>query len=341
MGSTTGAGLVSNAAVVGAKYIRPPLGECIPRGTYSVGSTEQTPKWIADVPLHEVRGGEFQLGQHPVTNAEWRCFMEAGGYEDVHLWKSPAAKLWRSGEITYACWEFWWTYYREWMKRKGRLIELLGEAGELSIAEVASMIRRRDETPKEFKNFLEVERLGEQMRSGRFNKPAGLIVDSDNPLQPVSGICWFEVQAYCVWLSEQSGEKWRLPTEAEWEVGARYGAPGHENYPWGNTFDQQRCNTVMSGIYGPTPIGMFPKGVTASSLYDMSGNVAEWTSSRYDKPYGDQDEKQTKPSKFALRVLRGGSWYYGKEYARLTFRLQYHPGFRARTAGFRVLRDWA
>jgi formylglycine-generating enzyme required for sulfatase activity len=77
----------------------------------------------------------------------------------------------------------------------------------------------------------------------------------------------------------------------------------------------------------------------------MSGNVFEWTSSKYlHYPYRtddgrDDDEHKSDPREYAGRVLRGGSWYYGKHYASISFRLRYHPGFRPRTTGFRLLRE--
>jgi formylglycine-generating enzyme len=83
---------------------------------------------------------------------------------------------------------------------------------------------------------------------------------------------------------------------------------------------------------------MFPGGDTRSGLCDMSGNALEWTSTIHrDYPYSADREDMSDGE--SLRVVRGGSWYYGRAYAMLPFRFGYHPGFRARTAGFRLARD--
>ena len=91
---------------------------------------------------------------------------------------------------------------------------------------------------------------------------------------------------------------------------------------------------------GATPVGIFPLGSTRKALSDMSGNAFEWTSSKYlDYPYRNDVDREDRQDGKTARVLRGGSWYYGKDYARISFRLRYHPGFRARTAGFRLVRE--
>jgi formylglycine-generating enzyme required for sulfatase activity len=115
---------------------------------------------------------------------------------------------------------------------------------------------------------------GRQTQPRWWNDPA-----YNDPAQPVVGICWHEARAYCAWLSAQTGQCWRLPSEAEWEAAAR-GQAGRR-YAWGDDFDPNRCNTFESHVRGTTPVGVFPGGDTPEGLVDLSGNVWEWTSSAY------------------------------------------------------------
>jgi formylglycine-generating enzyme required for sulfatase activity len=97
--------------------------------------------------------------------------------------------------------------------------------------------------------------------------------------QPVVLVSWQDAVAYCKWLSEATGQLYRLPTEAEWEKAAR-GTDGR-TYPWGNRWDKKRCNTYEGGKKGTTPVGAYPKGASPYSCLDMAGNVWEWCATEY------------------------------------------------------------
>ncbi|MBK6432537.1 SUMF1/EgtB/PvdO family nonheme iron enzyme [Candidatus Amarolinea dominans] len=101
--------------------------------------------------------------------------------------------------------------------------------------------------------------------------------------QPVVGVSWYEANAYCAWLTEHlrgqglisGGQAVRLPTQAEWEQAAR--STDGRAYPWGPTFDAARANTRESSLQQSTPIWMYPDGQTPEGVWDMAGNVWEWT----------------------------------------------------------------
>jgi formylglycine-generating enzyme required for sulfatase activity len=95
---------------------------------------------------------------------------------------------------------------------------------------------------------------------------------------PVVNVSWHDAMAYCKWLSEVTGEKITLPSEAEWEKAAR-GDRDRRVYPWGDTFDPSRCNCWNLGLGRTTPVGIFPDGASPYGCLDMSGNVWEWTRS--------------------------------------------------------------
>ena len=124
-------------------------------------------------------------------------------------------------------------------------------------------------------------------------------------------VTYDDAVAYCAWLSITLQRSVRLPTEAEWEKGARGGVEAMK-YPWGNEIDPTRCNylsdpsaktgrgTRPTGTYSPNPFG----------LCDVSGNVWEWVADWYGAEYyGESDAVDPQgPSRGSLRVVRGGSW---------------------------------
>lgn len=92
---------------------------------------------------------------------------------------------------------------------------------------------------------------------------------------PVTGIASRDARAYCRWLSQATGEQYRLPTEWEWEWAAA--GPQGWTYPWGDEFDEQKCNTKESLLGETTPVGSYLSGVSKSGATDMSGNILEIT----------------------------------------------------------------
>jgi formylglycine-generating enzyme required for sulfatase activity len=161
---------------------------------------------------------------------------------------------------------------------------------------------------------------------------------------PAVEITWHDARAYCTWLTEvwrneekvSAKEVVRLPTEAEWEKAAR-GTKGRV-FPWGDKWDETRCNTSESGIGRTCAVGMYPDGVSPYRCLEMAGNVWEWTSSLWGKdywdpeykyPYDPADGRENLDADDELsRVLRGGSWYYDRFIARCSSRLRSEPSLR-------------
>lgn len=179
----------------------------------------------------------------------------------------------------------------------------------------------------------------ESWEDGRFNHPS----------RPVVGITWFEARAYCAWLSAQTGEWFDLPTEVEWEAAARgRGARGRDGraYAYGNTFDTARCNTFETHIRRTTPVGVFPDGRSPAGIYDLSGNVWEWTITIWGKelnkpdytyPYDAGDGREDPADGDSRRVVCGGSWSVDRNFARAASRYRYHPAVRFNDFGFRLV----
>ncbi|MDP1624144.1 MAG: SUMF1/EgtB/PvdO family nonheme iron enzyme [bacterium] len=155
---------------------------------------------------------------------------------------------------------------------------------------------------------------------------------------PVVIVGWNEVMAYCQLLNSllktdlPFGFVLRLPTEAEWEKAARWlpsprgvsrGGSESLEYPWGNEFNKNICNTSEGEKNGTTPVGLYsPQGDSPYGCADMAGNVWEWTHSLIkDYPYKVNDGREDeKASTVRTHVLRGGSFFYNEMKARCAYR---------------------
>jgi len=123
--------------------------------------------------------------------------------------------------------------------------------------------------------------------------------------KPIVGVTWFEAVAFCLWMSEATGQKIMLPTENQWQ----YAAVGmaRTTYPWGEAWDCKRCNNSVHpcNSNGTTPVTRYEgKGDSPFGVVDMAGNVWEWCLTDFDKKTNEVN------SRAAKRVLRGGSWFY-------------------------------
>jgi formylglycine-generating enzyme required for sulfatase activity len=159
---------------------------------------------------------------------------------------------------------------------------------------------------------------------------------------PVVNVSWDDASAFAEWLNAHTGRRFRLPTEAEWEYAAR--ARTVTAYLWGNEMQPGRAN-CDSGCADPfahtAPVGSFRPN--AYGLYDMQGNVWEWTQDCYNGNYigAPVDGSAWAAGSCAVRVVRGGSW--ASSYAALRSadrdwdRTDYHSGTRSR--GFRLAED--
>ena len=148
--------------------------------------------------------------------------------------------------------------------------------------------------------------------------------------RPVVNVSWKDAQAYVSWLSRQTGEDYRLPTEAEWEYAARAGTT--TKYSWGDEIGQNRANCRGCGSRWDNsetaPVGSFP--ANAWGLHDMHGNVWEWVQDCWNGSYAGApvDGSAWLSGDCSERVLRGGSWINYPGYLRAAYRYGYSSGFR-------------
>lgn len=159
--------------------------------------------------------------------------------------------------------------------------------------------------------------------------------DPDN--HPVCYVSWYDAQAYCQWLSAQTGLPVALPTEAEWEKAAR--GPEGRIFPWGNEWDAARCNIQESKSGKSTPVGQYsPQGDSVYGCADMVGNAWEWCHSKYRPyPYKAHDGREMVDESGDQRVMRGGAWFFDTSDPRAACRGWGNPNVRAELCGFRLL----
>jgi formylglycine-generating enzyme required for sulfatase activity len=242
----------------------------IPAGPFLMGSSDADTRADDDEkPQHRLKLPDYWIGKTPVTNAQFRPFVEGDGYTNRAYWTAVG-----------------WAWRKE-------------------------------------ENIL---------------KP----VDWDDAKwngadYPVVGVSWFEALAYCRWLSAQTGDDYRLPSEAEWEKAAR--GPAGLIWPWGNTWEAGRCNSKEAGIQRTTPVGQYPTGASPYGVLDMAGNVWEWCATKYGRsyPYQPEDEwTEAYLEEDVGRRIRGGAWFQDQRFVRGAYRHYIDPRNRYYINGLRV-----
>lgn len=319
---------------VEAEYIPPPL-VAIPGGQYTIGS-DGGEEW--EKPIRDIELETFDIGQFPVTNAEWACFKSAGGYDDPRWWQTEQAMRWQRGELEQ-------TENIDWYIKRYREIrdDFEGTCQRYQISKVEIEV---------YKSWLEnwpteeafVSIVEEEFKPQQYRQPQEWLNPQFNtPSQPVVGVSWYEALAYCHWLSEQSGRHFTLPSEAQWRVVANGGKGAR--YPWGDepqgvSTASPLANCEELHIRRTTPVGLFAEGASyhwPKPIFDLAGNQWEWTSSLYQYyPIENNDQRDDSESA-GNRVICGGAWYGSTSLARAADRRYGRPAVRDYDVGFRVL----
>jgi sulfatase modifying factor 1 len=213
-----------------------------------------------------------------------------------------------------------------------------------------------------------LDAAGHEIKSAKFRPwQPGWEQDEEHPVNYVS---WNDAVAFCRWLSEQEGRKYRLPTEAEWEYACRAGtttryscgddpeglveianvADQTAKGKWPDAFvevlkDGRRTHTTIpfpylkgdDGYVVTAPVGKFRPN--AFGLHDMHGNLWEWCQDVYEENYYGRSpvNDPAGPTDGATRVMRGGGFDDTTIYYRSAARLDHRPSFRCPRTGFRVV----
>ncbi len=157
--------------------------------------------------------------------------------------------------------------------------------------------------------------------------------------RPVINVNLYDALGFAKWKSRQSGERYRLPTEVEWEHAARAGSPSR--FPWGDALGSNRANCDGCGSpwdgESTAPVGSFAPN--AWGLYDVVGNVGEWTCSMRDPDPMHSFERCDSPYESRRRVYRNGGWSDDPDRLGMAFR-DWNAAFRKTDdVGFRLVRE--
>ncbi len=189
-------------------------------------------------------------------------------------------------------------------------------------------------------------------RSGHSWRSPGFTQGDDHPVVCVS---WNDATAYLEWLSRETGQAYRLPTEAEWEYMARagtqtsryWGDDADEGCAYGNVADQTRSphrnlgwdefHDCSDGHFFTAPVGRY-RG-NSWSLHDVLGNVWEWTCSVYTTRYNGSEESCSETTSDVRLALRGGAWNSVPRGVRSANRDWFAPWYRFANVGFRPARS--
>ncbi len=169
--------------------------------------------------------------------------------------------------------------------------------------------------------------------------------------RPVESVSWEDAMEFCRRLSQRTGRRYTLPSEAQWEYACRAGTT--TPFYCGSTISTKLANYDGNEVYGDgaqedsrqqtTDVASFP--ANPWGLHDMHGNVWEWCADHWHGNYEgapedgnawfDEEAKDNENSMNA-RLLRGGSWYYSPRGCRSAYRFRNHPVYRNYSIGFRV-----
>lgn len=267
----------------------------------------------------------FGIGRYLVTNREYEAFINAGGYQTERYWCSALAWKWAHGDTS----------------TRAELTERAGGVANVHFSsELASERLAVEEIPNRCTQMI-VRSEPLYWMDPSFNRPN----------QPVVGVNWWEAMAYCSWLTERlrsegcirDDQVIRLPLESEWETAARLCGDGI--YPWVGG-DPSECAHVrvtagddsVAPVMRTCAIGLFYSTPSRLPIYDLVGNVWEWTASEK-QPYSVETIGSFAAcDSMTDRIARGSSWQSREpEAAKITFR-SFDPPYNAYDdLGFRIV----
>ncbi len=152
--------------------------------------------------------------------------------------------------------------------------------------------------------------------------------------RPREMVTWYEAMAFCNWLSHYLGQRIGLPTAFEWQ--RAFQGDDQRAFPWGNSFDKNRCNSSENNLKMTTNVTRYEQGVSPFGVYDMAGNVWEWCLNQdADHAFGAEILGSCK------RVIRGGSFMSPGLRSHISFLYYLQPESHYSSIGFRIVTPMA
>ncbi len=332
----------------------------VPEGVFRMGTNPQESLILTisklkpspdELPAHDVFISAFKMARYPVTVAEYRCFVDAGGYNNDSYWLNEKGLRWRNAPLPFE--ESYAAIYIKMLRenQKQLLMDIDGwvKQGAWSPAQAENARRQMQMNDEAIRTQWDDFEAQKRNPDGQVFRPY-LWDETSFTLsnQPVVGVTWYEACAYAAWLTEMLHTQKlldrtmhaRLPTEAEWEKIARGGKFGL--WAWGSLWNDNRANTLEGRVMKPSPVGAYPGGASRFGVQDMPGNVWEWCSDwyaqgTYPQRAGQQVKNPVGPEQGSRRVLRGGSWSYDRDGARCAYRYSDVPDDFYDDLGFRLV----
>ncbi len=287
----------------------------IPAGPFRMGTSDEETKRLKEqevepfddeMPQHAVFVSEFAIGKYAVTNAEFRAFMEARGYENQQYWSADG-----------------------WRWQQGQLEVDLSIYSEESRKTVADWLARR---PKE---KCSQPFFWDDPNWNVLNLPVVGVTWFE-----AEAYCnWLSALTGKRFRLSTEAEWEKAARFSPLLVGEGQGV--RSLWPRGDTWDPNKCNSHESDFNATTPVGMYPDGASPLGVLDMAGNVWEWCADwwqedLYQQRAAKEAHDPTGPASGSARVVRGGSWSNNRGICRAACRNWLGPAYFDFDVGFRV-----
>lgn len=281
-------------------------------GSFIVGTEES----VINKP-REVNHPKYYISKYPITNAQYKTFIDDGGYHNKRYWTKEGWKWVEGDDHPY--------------------FDSIGTD------------RYSKEREQQYREWLEARNTSRRLQPFWWQEEPWNITN-----RPVVGITWYEALAFCNWLNEKIKENPNLyqlphnmlislPSIEEWEHAAR--GPQNYTYPWGNVVHEGkiRSNTMQAHLNQTSPVGMFPEGKSRYGAYDFAGNVYEWIITGIEINIMGKQHLSSKDNinKSIERIVMGGAWNFDLEEAKCAFTEWDFPIIFDQNTGFRIVaKEW-
>lgn len=285
---------------------------------FNVDTDHIEPKTVPVIGLKNIK-----VAIYPITNKEFSLFINDKGYQCDNYWNEASDCNWLNYENVINSIFNYWKNIRERFNTNINAFDDFCKSSAVDMEQCASLAYFLDTEDNKL-----LELLSNLYKKENFSKP--MLWDDpkyNNPSQPVVGVSYFEALAYCSWLSDKCQKKYRLLSKDEWEHIAK---PRQKGYVFSNCISSHNCNTIEAEYQTILPVGILEQNKTKDGIYDLNGNIFEWTSSIYKHGNNLLDTQL---------YVKGGSWVQKKERALSKYNGRAKAWCRNLDVGFRVCLD--